>query len=129
MISNATVEKNISHFELHGVSLSLDDYGTGYSNISYLYNLPFMLMKIDKSLLWSADTNKLAEITLRNTFRMAQKLHMKVVMEGVETESQIRKLLDLNCDYFQGYYFAKPGKGEDFIRYVKNFTLPEVCMR
>ncbi len=129
MISNATVIKNISHFELHGVSLSLDDYGTGYSNISYLYNLPFMLMKIDKSLLWSADENKKADITLRNTFRMAQKLHMKVVMEGVETEDQIRKLLDLNCDYFQGYYFAKPAKGEDFIKYVKNFTLPEVCVR
>lgn len=129
MISNAAVMKNISHFELHGVSLSLDDYGTGFSNISYLYNLPFMLMKIDKSLLWSADENEKADITLRNTFRMAQKLHMKVVMEGVETEEQVRKLLDLNCDYFQGYYFAKPGKGEDFIRYVKNFTLPEVCMR
>jgi len=129
MISNATVIKNISHFELHGVSLSLDDYGTGYSNISYLYNLPFMLMKIDKSLLWSADENEKAEITLRNTFRMAQRLHMKVVMEGVETEAQIRKLLEMNCDYFQGYYFAKPAKGEDFINYVKNFRLPEVCVR
>ncbi len=127
MNSNSAVSRNISHFETHGVSLSLDDYGTGYSNISYLYNLPFMLMKIDKSLLWAADTNEKADITLRNTFRMARKLHMKVVMEGVETEEQIRKLLGLECDYFQGYYFSKPVKGEDFLDYIRNFTLPEVC--
>ena len=127
MISNAVVSQNISHFELHGVSLSLDDYGTGYSNISYLYNLPFMFMKIDNSILWSAENNEQADIILRNTFRMAQRLHLKVVMEGVETEAQIRKLLALGCDYFQGYFFSKPVKGEDFIRYVRNFELPEVC--
>ena len=127
MISNAVVSHNISHFELHGVSLSLDDYGTGYSNISYLYNLPFMFMKIDKSILWSAENNEKADIILRNIFRMAQRLHLKVVMEGVETEDQIRKLLELKCDYFQGYYFSKPVCGKDFIEYVRNFTLPEIC--
>ncbi len=127
MISNAVVSHNISHFELHGISLSLDDYGTGYSNISYLYNLPFMFMKVDKSILWSAESNKKADIILRNTFRMAQRLHLKVVMEGVETEEQIRKLLELKCDYFQGYYFSKPVCGKDFIEYVRNFKLPEIC--
>ena len=127
MISNAVVSHNISHFELHGISLSLDDYGTGYSNISYLYNLPFMFMKIDKSILWSAESNEKADIILRNIFRMAQRLHLKVVMEGVETEDQIRKLLGLKCDYFQGYYFSKPVCGKDFIEYVRNFTLPEIC--
>ena len=127
MISNAVVSRNISHFELHGISLSLDDYGTGYSNISYLYNLPFMFMKIDKSILWSAENNEKADIILRNIFRMAQRLHLKVVMEGVETEEQIRKLLELKCDYFQGYYFSKPVCGKDFIEYVRNFKLPEIC--
>ena len=48
-------------------------------------------------------------------------------MEGVETEDQIRKLLELKCDYFQGYYFSKPVSGKDFIEYVRNFTLPEIC--
>ncbi|MBR3306208.1 MAG: EAL domain-containing protein [Lachnospiraceae bacterium] len=127
MISNVEVSRNISHFELHGVSLSLDDYGTGYSNISYLYNLPFVFMKIDKSILWGSENNKKADIILRNTFRMAKRLRMKVVMEGVETEEQIKKLLALECDYFQGYYFSRPVKGEEFIEYIKNFELPEVC--
>ncbi|MCR5249828.1 MAG: EAL domain-containing protein [Lachnospiraceae bacterium] len=125
--ANAAVSRNIEHFESNGVSLSLDDYGTGYSNISYLYNVPFLIMKIDKSILWGSEGNKKADIILRNTFRMAQRLKMKVVMEGVETEAQIRKLLTLNCDYFQGFYFSKPVNGKLFIEYVKNFSLPEVC--
>ena len=127
MITNAAVTKNICAFELHGVSLSLDDYGTGYSNISYLYDMPFMIMKIDKSILWSAETNKKADITLENTYKMANRLHLKVVQEGVETEEQIKKLLSLGCDYFQGYYFSKPVEGEKFIGYVANFEVPGVC--
>ena len=127
MITNAAVTKNIYDFELQGVSLSLDDYGTGYSNISYLYDMPFMIMKIDKSILWSAETNKKADITLENTYRMANKLNLKVVQEGVETEEQIKKLLRLGCDYFQGYYFSKPVEEEKFIEYVKNFEVPGVC--
>ncbi len=127
MINDAEVARNIARFEEQGVSLSLDDYGTGYSNISYLYNLPFMIMKVDKSILWTSEKNEKADIILRNTFRMAKRLNMKVVMEGVETEAQIRKLLSLECDYFQGYYFSKPVEGKKFIEYVKGFSLPEVC--
>ena len=127
MISNATVTSNIYDFELHGISLSLDDYGTGYSNISYLYDMPFMIMKIDKSILWSAETNEKADITLENTYKMANRLHLKVVQEGVETEEQIKKLLKLGCDYFQGYYFSKPVEGEMFVNYVDNFEVPGVC--
>ncbi len=128
MTTNADVNRNISHFELHGIALSLDDYGTGYSNISYLYDMPFMIMKIDKSIMWSAETNEKAGITLENTYKMANRLHMKVVQEGVETEEQIKKLLKLGCDYFQGYYFSKPVEGEKFIEYVENFEVPGVCM-
>ena len=127
MINDAEVTRNIARFEQQGVSLSLDDYGTGYSNISYLYNLPFMIMKVDKSILWTSEKNEKADIILKNTFRMAKRLKMKVVMEGVETEEQIKKLLALDCDYFQGFYFSKPVEGKKFIEYVKGFSLPEVC--
>lgn len=128
MIANSeTVAGNIDRFEKNGISLSLDDYGTGYSNISYLYNMPFKIMKIDKSILWSAEKNPKADATLKNTYDMAKKLKLKVVQEGVETEEQIKKLLDLGCDYFQGYYFSKPVSGDDFIKYLKEFKLPMVC--
>ena len=119
--------RNMKNFYLRGIDLSLDDYGTGYSNISYLYHVPFTVMKIDKSILWSAEKNEKAKITLENTYKLAKKLKLKVVQEGVENEEQIKRLLELKCDYFQGYYFSKPVNGEEFVKYLKDFKLPEVC--
>lgn len=127
MVSNAAVINNINYFEENGVSLSLDDYGTGYSNVSYLYQMPFKILKIDKSILWSSEKNQKADFTLRSIFNMTNRLGLHVVVEGVETEAQIIKLLKLGCDYFQGYYFSKPIPGEDYIRYLEEFQLPEVC--
>lgn len=127
MVSNAALISNINYFEENGVSLSLDDYGTGYSNVSYLYQMPFQILKIDKSILWSSETNQKADFTLRSIFNMTNKLGLHVVVEGVETEAQIVKLLKLGCDYFQGYYFSKPIPGKDYIRYLEEFQLPEVC--
>lgn len=127
MDSNIAVTQNMNCFVDNGVDLSLDDYGTGYSNLSYLYHLPFSFVKIDKSILWSAEKNEKASITLENIFKMAKNLSMKIVVEGVETEEHIKKLLNLECDYFQGYYFSKPVPGKDFVDYVNGFVLPEVC--
>lgn len=127
MVSNAALISNINYFEENGVSLSLDDYGTGYSNVSYLYQMPFQILKIDKSILWSSEKNQKADFTLRSIFDMTNKLGLHVVVEGVETEAQIIKLLKLGCDYFQGYYFSKPIPGKDYIRYLEEFQLPEVC--
>ena len=127
LASNSVVSLNINSFVNYGIDLSLDDYGTGYSNISYLYRLPFQYIKIDKSILWSADKNEKANATLRNIFSMAKKLHLKIVMEGVETEEHVRKLLKLKCDYFQGYYFSKPINEKKFLNYVEEFELPKVC--
>lgn len=119
--------RNLNVFNDNGVSLSLDDYGTGYSNISYIYTLPFDRIKVDKCILWSADSNPKAYVTLKNTFQMAKKLNMSLVMEGVETEEQVRRLLDLQCDYFQGYFFSKAVNGGEFIKYIEEFSLPDVC--
>lgn len=127
MINNRTVTVNIKEFIKNRIKLSLDDYGTGYSNLSYLYNVPFSYVKVDKSLLWSSDKNEKAYITMANVFTMTKKLKMKVVVEGVETKEHVQKLRKLGCDFFQGYYFSKPVPGNEFVDYVKNFTLPEVC--
>lgn len=127
VISFSSLSRNINKFSKMGVSLSLDDYGTGYSNISYIYNLPFNYMKIDKSTLWSAVKNPQAKITLINTVDMAKKLNIQTIVEGVETEEQIELLRSLKCDYFQGYYFSKPVPGNLFLNYIYNFALPECC--
>ena len=120
--------RNIDAFTENGIKFALDDFGTGYSNISYVYTLPFECVKIDKSILWSSLDNPKAYATLKSTFLMLQQLGVEVVMEGVETVEQIEKLLQLKCDYFQGYYFSKAVSGTDFVNYINNFSLtPELC--
>ncbi|MGN0347589.1 MAG: EAL domain-containing protein [Lachnospiraceae bacterium] len=115
---NPVYEHNINKLVDSGIALSLDDYGTGFSNLTFLSSLPFHYLKIDKSLLWSADTNEKADITLRNTIEMAKALDMKLVVEGVETVDQVNKLLAMEVDYFQGYYYSKPISGDDFITFI-----------
>lgn len=126
MAANPVVTENINRLLGSGIDFSLDDYGTGYSNLGYLSELPFKNVKIDKSLLWSADTNEKADLTLQNTISMAKKLDIKIVVEGVETQQQVKKLLDLQADYFQGYYFSKPVNGENFLKYISTFEAQEV---
>ncbi len=121
--SAVNLSRNVETFVSNGIKFALDDYGTGYSNISYVYTLPFDCVKIDKSILWSSLDNPKAYATLKNTFYMLQQLGTEVVMEGVETVAHIEKLLELGCDYFQGYYFSKAVPGVEFINYVDNFNL------
>lgn len=114
-----TFRDNVFVLNQEGVGFSLDDYGTGYSNIGILYQFPFQIVKIDKGLLWGAFENDKAMITLESSVELAKKLNLKVVVEGVETEEQRQKLIGMGCDYLQGYYFSKPLPENDFIRYVK----------
>ena len=127
MIQNAAVKMNIDYFAKNNVELSLDDFGTGYSNLAYLYNVPFSIMKVDKGILWAADKNEKADKVLTSTLNMANKMGLRVVVEGIETEEHVKKLIERGCDFFQGYFFSKPVKGEDFIEYITNFQLPEIC--
>ncbi len=127
MTKNAAVGMNLDYFNEKGIELSLDDYGTGYSNLSYMYTLPFTIVKIDKSILWAADNNEKADVVLKNIFKMTKKMGMKIVVEGIETEAHVTKLLNMKCDYFQGYFFSKPIPGDQFLEYICNFELPGVC--
>lgn len=109
-----------------GFTFSLDDYGTGYSNISYMYEFPFSIIKLDKSILWSAmsprdssgDSN--AMVILENTLVMMKRMDYQTLVEGVETEEQKNLLEDLGCDLLQGYYFSRPVPGDEFIANVRS---------
>lgn len=105
-----------------GFTFSLDDYGTGYSNASHIFNLDFDIIKLDKSILWKADQKASAKIILRNTIQMIKEMNLKIVMEGVETDSQKQAVSNLGCDYIQGFYFSKPMEADRFIDYCKKFN-------
>ena len=96
-----------------GFSFALDDYGTGYSNNSFIMNFPFEIIKIDKSILWGADKSEKADRLLHHIISMIHDLEMKVVVEGVETQAQREKLEKAGVEYLQGYLFSKPVPGEE----------------
>ena len=91
-----------------GVTLSIDDFGTGYSSLSHLHRLPFDSLKIDRSFVMEADKHAENRQILQTIMSLANNLGLKTVAEGIETEEQLQLLLDLNCDFGQGYLFSKP---------------------
>ena len=123
--SRHTLVETVKALTDRGFQFSLDDYGTGYSNFSYMYDLPFSIIKLDKSILWSAWHPKTgrgeenAMVLLDNNIRMMHQMHYKILVEGVETADQKILLEKLGCDLFQGYYFSKPIPGDSFLDFVK----------
>ena len=110
---------NIEKLVEAGIEFSLDDYGSGYSNMNYMLTLPFSMIKIDKGIVWSAFSDKRACLALKSTIKMISELGMAVLAEGVETKEQAEWLSELGCDYLQGFYFAKPMPKKDFIELMK----------
>ncbi|MBA5606326.1 EAL domain-containing protein [Duganella sp. FT3S] len=89
-----------------GVELSIDDFGTGHSGLSYLYRLPVTELKIDRSFVIALDEGSLPVIEA--TVKMAKAYGLRVVAEGVELPQQQQALLACGCDEFQGYLFGRP---------------------
>ncbi len=101
-----------------GFTLSMDDFGEGYSSFGLLQTLEFDVLKIDKSLL-SAENLERRNFVIETIIEMCRKLKLKTVCEGVETEEQVEFLKSVGCDIAQGYYFAKPMPNEEFDSMLK----------
>ena len=97
----------------------MDDYGTGFSTANYLVKLPMDFVKIDKSILWPAMEDEEAFVILRHTVEMLKALHKKIIVEGVETVKMADVLVDMNCDYLQGYLYSKPIPQEEYLQFLK----------
>ncbi len=97
-----------------GFTMSMDDFGTGYSSIAMLQTLPMDVMKIDRSLLLSAEKAPRAQEILQVVIELGQRLKMKVLCEGIETKEQEALLLSLGCHIGQGFLFGKPVVDTEF---------------
>lgn len=107
--------------ELHGsgFTLSLDDFGSGFSSVEYLIKFPFDIVKLDKSLVWAYMSTKKYAPILKHYMPMLHGLGYKIVAEGVETKEMLTALEKLGCDYIQGYYFSRPLPKAQFLEYIK----------
>jgi EAL domain-containing protein (putative c-di-GMP-specific phosphodiesterase class I) len=99
-----------------GIKLSVDDYGTGQSSLSYLKQLPVSELKIDKSFVTSMCDNENDRIMVRSTIDMAHELGLVVVAEGVEDARTLQVLRSLGCDFAQGYLIGKAMALEELIK-------------
>jgi EAL domain-containing protein (putative c-di-GMP-specific phosphodiesterase class I) len=90
------------------VGLSLDDFGTGFSALSYLRDLPVMEIKIDRSFIEAMMTDQGTATIVASTIALARNLGMDLVAEGVETVEQLALLRSFDCPVVQGYYFSRP---------------------
>jgi diguanylate cyclase (GGDEF)-like protein/PAS domain S-box-containing protein len=95
-----------------GMHLSIDDFGTGYSSLSYLHRLPIDTLKIDRSFVIRMTENQENAEIVRTILMLAKNLGLDVVAEGVETQEQVEHLQRLECQFGQGYLFAKPLEAE-----------------
>jgi EAL domain-containing protein (putative c-di-GMP-specific phosphodiesterase class I)/CHASE2 domain-containing sensor protein len=105
-----------------GVKLSVDDYGTGQSTLSYLKQLPVTELKIDKSFVSSMCENENDRIMVRSTIDLAHELGMKVVAEGVEDATTLEALRSLGCDFAQGYFISKAVHLDMLIALARNHS-------
>lgn len=114
---------NMDHMEVNniakalhtmGFSISMDDFGTQYSNMAVLTQFDFDTVKIDRSMIVNIVEDEKNQMILKHTVAMLKELGMEIVIEGVETAEQVEVLAKLGCDTVQGFYFGRPEPEEQF---------------
>lgn len=115
------LKHSMEQMKKYGSSFSLDDYGSGASNLQYLVDYPFDLVKLDKSIVWThfRDNSQKTRPVLPQSVRMLREMGVDIVAEGVEYEEEVRGLIGMGVQYLQGYYFSKPICEKDYLKFLK----------
>ena len=108
------VRASLEKFWSRGINLALDDFGAGYSNLSYLTRLRVSVLKIDRGFVGDLKAGSATAAVIRSITELAHELGLSVVVEGVETMEQLRLLTVFGCNFAQGYLFSKPLSPDDF---------------
>jgi diguanylate cyclase (GGDEF)-like protein len=103
---------SLEFFKNFGVKISLDDFGSGYSSLSYIHQLPIDKIKIDRSFVIDIERGGAGSEIITTIIALCRSLKLECVVEGIETAGQVEILRRLGCQYMQGYYFARPMTAE-----------------
>ena len=104
----------VNELKKNGFSIAMDDFGSGYSSLNMLRQIPCDILKLDKGFINDATTDERGKIVVQHVLSMAKNLSLKTVSEGIETVEQAQFLTDSGCDIAQGFLYAKPMPLEDF---------------
>lgn len=117
LIHDLTLHKQtLTKLQDFGFIIEMDDFGSGYSSLMVLKNIDVDILKIDMAFLSKTEHEERSKKILQYVIKMAQKLGIKIIVEGVETLEQAKFLKKLHCDFFQGYLYSKPVSMEEFER-------------
>lgn len=120
MTESTKVQHTLDKLSDMGVKFAMDDFGTGFSSMTYLQKLPIKLLKIDRSfVMYMSEQNSDASI-VRSIIDLAHNLELSVIAEGVETQETLDKLVELNCDGLQGNFLSSPVNEEQAIRLIQS---------
>jgi EAL domain-containing protein (putative c-di-GMP-specific phosphodiesterase class I) len=100
----------LSHLKHMGIGTVLDDFGTGSTSLVGLTQFPVDALKIDRSLIREMQADRSTSDVVELIITLAHKINLKVIAEGIETARQLERLIELGCDYGQGYFFSQPMK-------------------
>lgn len=106
--------ETMRQFQSNGIKIMMDDFGSGYSSLNMLKNVPADILKIDMNFVHDVEHSSRAGAIMKNIVRMAKDIDMDIVVEGVETKAQVDFLAGIGCDRFQGYYFSRPISADAF---------------
>ncbi|MCM1054764.1 MAG: EAL domain-containing protein [Bacteroides sp.] len=120
MNAKKTLLENMNRLMDYGVNFSLDDFGTGQSNLDYIADMPVDIVKFDKGMTNAYFENGKTKYILDAAANMIHGMNLKIVSEGIETEEQFKTMHDLGVNYIQGYYFSKPLPEREFLEFLKN---------
>lgn len=115
----------VSELKMLGFKVSLDDFGSAYSSLNYLKDIPIDIVKIDKAFLNASTNTDKGKIIIAKVIELIKSLHILSVMEGVENDEQVKFLQKLNCDLGQGYFYAKPMPASNYIDFVNSGSVIE----
>lgn len=104
-----------------GISIALDDFGSGYSNLNYLQKIPADTLKLDQSLIQGISNDSKSKVIVKSMIEMAHALSYQVVAEGVEDNDTLLCLEELQCDSVQGFYFSRPLQHDQILEWSKPY--------
>ncbi len=119
---NEQNEETVKRLTEQGIRLAMDDFGKGYSSLSYIRKYPFNILKIDKEFIQDIPTDTSSFELVSTVLAMANSLQLEVIAEGVETQEQEEQLLAIGCNQAQGYYYSHPLKENELVEWLLGYS-------